>query len=126
MTDLNEFIFTGRLGADAVTKKLLTGATVLEVSAAINTGYGDFKKTLWVKLQRFGDRMPNVCPIFTKGSLVSGEGSLSTNEWQGADGAQHFDVVVNCAKLNLIMQKGGAASKPQEDVPEPDADEVVF
>lgn len=126
MTDLNEFIFTARLGADAVTRKLPSGATVLEVSAAINTGYGDFKKTLWVKLQRFGDRMPNVCPIFTKGSLVSGEGSLGTNEWQGADGSQHFEVVINCAKLNLIMQKAGTMSKPQDDASEPDADEVVF
>lgn len=122
MVDLNKFIFTARLGADATVKKLPSGTSVMEVSAAINSGYGDYKETLWVKLQRFGERMNNVCPIFTKGSLVSGVGIIKLNEWHGAmDDKDHAEVVVNCSELNLIQQKkaGSTTSVPASD------DEVV-
>ena len=124
MSDLNKFIFTGRLGADATVKKLPSGTSVMEVSAAINSGYGDYKETLWVKLQRFGERMNNVCPIFTKGSLVSGVGTIKLNRWTGTmDGEEHADIVVNCSELNLMQQKKADGAGPSPDVPD---DEVVF
>ena len=61
MADLNNFAFTGRCTQDAVIRDLASGKKVLSVNVAVNTGYGDYKKTLFIKVQMWGDRGDNGC-----------------------------------------------------------------
>ena len=105
MADINNFTFTGRLGADAVVKTLPSGKHVMEMSAAINTGYGDYKKTLWAKIKVWGEKVNNIAPIFTKGALIGGAGELSTDTWVGKDNSEHTDIVVTCMNVNVLSSK---------------------
>lgn len=120
MADINSFTFTGRLGADAVVKTLPSGKHVMEMSAAVNTGYGDYKKTLWVKIKVWGEKVNNIAPIFTKGALVGGSGELSTNTWTGTDGVQRTDIEVTCQTVNVLSSKKPTeqAAPAEPDYPE--------
>ena len=117
MADINSFAFTGRLGSDAQIKKTPNGKQYMEMSAAVNTGYGDYKKTLWVKVKQWGERTSNVAPIFTKGSLIGGVGELGVNEWSGKDGQMHTDIEITCMNINLLTKKSEAAAgtEPADD-----------
>lgn len=112
--DLNSISFTGRLGADAEVKKLPSGKFVMEMSVACNTGYGDYKKTLWLKVRMWGDRVNNIAAIFTKGALVGGSGELSTEEWTGKDGVQHTSVIATCLSVQLLHKKEDTKDEPAQ------------
>ena len=47
---MNKIIVTGALGRDAELKSLPSGKNVLEFSVAVNSGFGDSKKTYFSKL----------------------------------------------------------------------------
>ena len=120
MADINNYAFTGRVGADAKVKQLPSGKYVMEVSVANNTGYGDYKKTLWLKVKMWGDRVNNIYQLFTKGAIVGGCGEIGTNTWEGKDGTQHTDIEVTVRDLQLLYKaRDGQQSEPEQgDYPE--------
>lgn len=128
MADLSCYAFTGNLGADAQVKQTPNGKTYMEMSVAVTTGYGDYKKTLWVKVKQWGERVNNIAGIFTKGALVTACGEPSINEWVGKDGTHHANIEVNCTNVQILSSK----KQSTENVPAidkgdlPDNDNVVF
>ena len=111
MADLSSYAFTGRLGADAQIKKTPNGKTYMEMSVAVTTGYGDYKKTLWIKAKQWGERVNNIVNIFTKGALISACGEPSINEWDGKDGSHHASFEVNCMNIQILSSKKQADSE---------------
>lgn len=109
MADLSSYAFTGRLGADAQIKRTPNGKTYMEMSVAVTTGYGDYKKTLWIKVKQWGERVNNIVGIFTKGALVSACGEPSINEWDGKDGSHHASLEVNCMNIQILSSKKSTA-----------------
>lgn len=118
MADLSNFCFTGRLGADATIKNV-NDKRLLEVPVAVNTGYGNNKKTTWYKIKVWGNRADTLAPMLLKGIAVAGCGELSTNEWDGNDGKHHTDLEISCNTINV--QSSG---KKQDDSSEAPADEA--
>ena len=109
MADLSSYAFTGRLGTDAQIKRTPNGKTYMEMSVAVTTGYGEYKKTLWIKVKQWGERVNNIVGIFTKGALVSACGEPSINEWDGKDGSHHASLEVNCMNIQILSSKKPAA-----------------
>ena len=108
MADLNSFSFTGRLTRDAAVKNI-NGKTLVELSVANNIGYGDYKKTNWLKVKWWGDRASN--------ALVTSSGELSTESYENKEGKTVTELVVTVFGMQLL-------SKPkQESGPAPDYDE---
>lgn len=105
MADLSSYAFTGRLGADAQVKKTSNGKTYMEMSVAVTTGYGEYKKTLWVKAKQWGERVNNIANIFTKGALISACGEPSINEWDDKGGTYHANLEVNCMNVQILSSK---------------------
>jgi single-strand DNA-binding protein len=120
MADLCNFAFTGRLGQDAQIKATPNGKTYMEMSVAVNTGYGNYKKTLWVKVKQWGERVNNIAGIFTKGAIVAGNGEVSINEWTGKDGTAHADLEVTCMNVQILSSKkqDSVSNEPDTDEPE--------
>lgn len=127
MADLNSFAFTGRLTKDAAIKNV-NGKTLMELDVANNVGYGDYAKTNWLKVKMWGDRCNNVAPIFKKGSLVTGQGELSTNEWTNNNtGEKHVDLVVTVMNVQLLASKKAEnAEEPEYTVKDDDGKNPVF
>lgn len=128
MADLNSFTFTGHLTQDASIRTLASGKKVLTANAAINTGYGDYKKTLYIKVQQWGDHGEKLLPYLKKGQLIGGQGEMSRAEWQSKEGKQYVDFVVDCLSIQLLgskqtSQEQCVASPMLEEV---DNEEVVF
>lgn len=120
MSDVNSFAFTGRMARDAEVKSI-NGKTLVELSIANNTGYGDYAKTNWLRVKWWGDRAANAAPIFKKGALVGGSGELNLTEWTGKDGATHNQLEVTVFGLQLLAQaKQNSGTVPAEEqvVPE--------
>lgn len=122
MADLSSYAFTGRLGADAKVKKTPNGKTYMEMSVAVTTGYGDYKKTLWINVKQWGERVNNIASIFTKGALISACGEPSINEWDGKDGSHHASLEVNCMNIQILSSKkstvDGNIATDDSDLPE--------
>ena len=115
MADLSNYAFTGRLGADAQVKKTPNGKTYMEMSVAVSTGYGDYKKTLWIKAKQWGERVNNIVGIFVKGALVTACGEPSINEWDSKDGTHHASLEVNCMNIQILSSKKPAADESAND-----------
>ena len=83
---MNKIIVTGALGRDAELKSLSNGKNVLEFSIAVNSGYGDNKKTYWWKAKIFGDRSAKLVEHFVKSTKLLIEGVPELREYEAKDG----------------------------------------
>ena len=105
MADINAFSFTGRLGADGKVNTTPNGKSVLELSVANSVGFGDYKKTNWLKVRQWGDRVNNIVGIFKKGALVGGTGEVSVETYTGKDGETRTNMIVTCMNIQLLQSK---------------------
>lgn len=144
MADINAMTFTGRLTADAEYKVLQSGKGLLVMNVAVNTGYGEYAKTTFLKVQQWGERGAKMAQYCKKGQLVGGTGELTTNTWQTNMGESRTDLVVTVMAIQLLGSKkdnetpsapAGAVSavkkagEPQENPPEytiEDGEEIPF
>lgn len=127
MADINCFTFTCRLTKDAELKTLSTGKKLLVMNGAINTGYGEYKKTLWIKVQLWGDRGEKILPYTVKGSLIGVTGELSRNEWVNSNtGTTCVDFVVDARDIQLLASKKQNADSDESSSNEDTSDDITF
>lgn len=126
MADINCFAFTGRLTKDASVRTLASGKKVLTADVAVNTGFGEYRKTLYIKVQQWGDRGEKLIPYLKKGQFIGGTGEVSRNEW-GDEGNKKVDFVIDVMSIQLLGSKPQSLTSTAPSVPEPDNnDDVVF
>ena len=95
MSDLNVMSLTGRLTKDATFGTVgSSGKQLLSMNVAVNTGFGQSKKTLFIKVNMWGERGEKIAQYLKKGTVVAVSGPLSLNEWTSADGTAMTDLVV--------------------------------
>ncbi|MGN6282129.1 single-stranded DNA-binding protein [Frateuria sp.] len=97
-----------RIGKDAVTRFTGAGKAVTGFSAAVDSGYGDKKQTIWLDCSAWGERYEKVAPYLTKGSQVFIQGELGTREHEGKT-----YITVDVKDLKLVGGKPAGESKPQ-------------
>lgn len=123
MADLSNFTFTGRLTRDAEFKTLATGKGLLTMSVAVNTGFGEYKKTTYIKVQQWGERGAKIVGYLTKGKLIAASGTLSTNEYDTKEGVHKTEIVcdvLNISFYDTATRSGGAPytdGAPMDDDP---------
>lgn len=109
---MNVWNFTGTLGKDAEVKATQSGTTVCDFSTAVESGYGDHKKTTWVKCVIFGKRAEGgLPPLLVKGQRVAISGEATLEEWQDQQGATQKMLKVVVGSLDLVGEK---KSQPQQ------------
>lgn len=123
MADLSAYNFTGRLTKDAQVKTLPSGKVITEFDVANNIGYGDYAKTNWLKVKMWGAHGASIAPIFKKGSLVAGSGTLSTDEYDNKDGVHKTNIVVTVMDLQLLASKKEDSNVASD---QPDESDAVF
>lgn len=80
------FVKLVRIGKDAELRSV-GGKAVLNMSVAYDVGYGDNKKTQWMRLAMWGDRAEKLAHHFTKGKqLVIRAEDVHVREFDGKDG----------------------------------------
>lgn len=119
MADLSHFIFTGRLTQDAAVRTLASGKKVLSANVAINTGYGEYKKVMFVKVQMWGERGDKIVEYLKKGTTISCDGIPERNEYDTREGKHYVEFLVNTNEINFMGSKPQTAqSDTSTDYPE--------
>lgn len=128
MADINQFTFTGHLASDAAVRNTSTGKQVLTFTVAVNTGFGQYAKTLFIKVQQWGAKSANLVPYLKKGTLIGASGELSTTEWTSQQtGEVHNDLVVTVFSFNLLGSKRDATPSDERSAGSTDSrDDVQF
>ncbi len=126
---LNVCTFTGRLGRDAEQKYLPTGTAVLEFNIAVDTGFGDKKRSFWIRCSLFGDRGTKLAQYLTKGQLVGVSGALAPSEDGKFLNMQTNAVEFLGGKNDAQQSQPEPAPKPAPKPPAPkfdDDDDIPF
>lgn len=97
---MNNWTFTGRLGADAE-RHTTSGDDVLNFRVANDTGYGDAKKTQWVECSLWGARAANLERYMTKGTTVVVAGEVTLREFEKRDGSRGYSLSVRVSDVTL-------------------------
>ena len=111
MADLNQITITGRLVRDAVLKNI-NGKNLLTFDVANNIGYGQYQKTNFYTVNRWGDSGLKIAQYLTKGSGVGVTGQESMNEWTGGDGVSHSSRVITAHDIIFL---GSSSNKKEHD-----------
>ena len=93
-------IIAGRLGRDAELKKTKNETSVASFSVACEIGWGDAKKTEWVKVALFGKRADGLVPYLKKGTAITVSGEGKANAWL-KDGEAKGEIEIIADKITL-------------------------
>jgi single-strand DNA-binding protein len=109
--------FAGRLGRDAELRATPSGQSVANFVIAVDTGWGDNKKTLWVDCALWGDRAEKLTQYLTKGKAVSVSGDVDLRTYEKKDGSGGASITCNVQRVTL--QGGGSSGEPAAEAEKP-------
>lgn len=123
MSDLNNYSFTGRLGADSETKFAQSGTAIWSARVAVGYGYGDNKGTNWITVKAFGKRAEGLGKLdLAKGAQIGGHGELQVREFDRKDGTKGTAVEVMVNDIALLGSKPEGREPRRETVRETASD----
>ena len=93
-------IIAGRLGRDAELKKTKNDTSVCSFSVACEIGWGESKKTEWVKVALFGKRADGLAPYLKKGTAITVSGEGKANAWL-KDGEARAEIELVADKITF-------------------------
>jgi single-strand DNA-binding protein len=115
---VNNWNFTGNLGADAESKYLASGEAIVSFSVGVKSGFGEKASTTWARCAMFGKRGESVAPYLLKGQLVGVSGELSAREWDDKQGQKRTSIEVRVNDLTLLGKRDGAQQEPRQPAPQ--------
>jgi single-strand DNA-binding protein len=121
----NVMSFVGNIGRDAELKDTSNGSRVLTVAVANTVGFGDKQKTIWFRVQLWGQRGEKLAPFLRKGQQVFVSGEMSLNEFTGNDGVKKTTVELNASVIDLVGKKDSSAPAPVQYTPPPPPQPVL-
>lgn len=120
---MNVWSITGNIGGDCEVRYSQSGQPIASFSVAVSSGYGEKKKTTWVKCLMFGKRAESgLVQYLTKGQMVGVTGETSLNEWTDKDGNKRSSLELVVATVDLLgdRKSGGPESGYQPSSMESD------
>ena len=104
--------FTGRLGADAETKKI-NDTTVTNFSVATDESFEKDAPAIWLRCALWGKRGETVSEFLEKGKLVMITGTMVPREYENKDKETKVSYDVRVNEVELL----GGGSKSEEKEP---------
>jgi len=127
---MNNLSAVGNVGSDAELRFTKEGTAVAGFSFALSSGYGDKKKTTWLRCSILGKRGETLAPMLTKGTQIALNGEISLNEYVAKDGTNKSSVECLVQSVTLLGKKDAApkeAGKSNGHQPQPlDEEDVPF
>lgn len=121
MSDLNNYCFTGRLGADAKLEYTQGGKPIWTARVAVDYGWGEEKRTNWINAKALGKQAESLGKLeLAKGTKIGGSGVLQLREYDRQDGSKAWSHDVLCdGGIHLLSPKheGGTARAPAQSRP---------
>lgn len=123
MADLNNYSVIGHLTRDLDDRAFAytqNGKARLNISIAVNDGYGDNQYTSYFDVVVWGKTAENIKPYLGKGKQICINGRLRQDRWDGNDGAKHSRVCIVAETVQLLGGRenstatGGNYQKPAQ------------
>ena len=120
---MNKVILTGFLGRDPeITTSKSGDMQIAKFSLAVNSGYGDKKKTNWINCTAFGKSAEALGKYIFKGSPITIEGHIQTGSYEKKDGTKVYttDVIIDqweFAMKDKHQEYSESQVKPSMDIP---------
>jgi len=111
---INNCTFTGRIGKDAETRFTPSQKAITTFSLAVDVGWGDNKKTLWLRCNGWGDRFTKLSEYLIKGQQVGVCGEVSLNEWDG-DKGKMTSLELNVREIELLGAKSESTQRTKTE-----------
>jgi single-strand DNA-binding protein len=108
---MNNLNAVGNIGSDAEVRFTKEGTAIASFSFALSSGYGDRKKTTWLRCNIIGKRGETFAPMLNKGSQVAITGEISLNEYVAKDGSNKSSLECLVNNVTLLGKKDAAAPK---------------
>ena len=110
--DLNNYSVIGRMTRDLDERAFAytaNGKARLNISIAVNDGYGDNQYTSYFDVVIWGKTAENIKPYLGKGKQICINGRLRQDRWDGNDGAKHSRVVIVAETVQLLGGRDNGA-----------------
>ncbi len=101
----------GRITRDAELRTTKSRSSVCSFTVACNNGYGENKRTEFVKIVLFGKRADGLHEHLTKGTALAVEGTAKSNSWTSKSGEARGEIEIVADKITLLG--GGRASNDE-------------
>lgn len=131
MAKLNDFSLIGNAGQDAQVRETKTGARVASMRVAFSKKVKGEDRVSWFKVEVWGSEeknnmwMVDVAGQTKKGDNVFAKGPIEIQTWQGDNGEQRVDVVVNAnGGFAILARNTRSATAPL--IEEGEDDDVLF
>jgi single-strand DNA-binding protein len=113
---MNIICATGRSSADAELRYTPSNTAVCQFNFALQSGYGENRKTTWLRCSVFGTKAEKVQPLIRKGGLLAITGELSMSEYVGKDGVKKSSLECRVVDVTLLDKRGdGDNLKPASE-----------
>ena len=111
----NQFTGIGRLAADCDTRYTQGGTQVTNITVCCEYGYGDNKKTEFVKCTIW-DKLANIADKYLhKGSMVMIQGPMETRKYQDRDGVDRYSTSIIVRELKMLSPKSEQRQGSRQD-----------
>jgi single-strand DNA-binding protein len=122
---MNNLSATGNIGSDAEVRHTASGAVITSWSFALSSGYGDKRKTTWLRCNLFGDRGEKLATMLLKGTQVAVNGEISLNEYVAKDGTNKASIELNVSNVTLLGKKDAALTTKVAQIAEEEFEDSI-
>lgn len=114
MAQINKIILEGNVVADGEVRHFGEKGIELSFTIANNYGYGDYKKTTFIKCKMYGKRGEAVAPYVKKGGRVTVEGNICIDTYE-KEGERKYITYIKINELSLGPRSKNENTGPKED-----------
>lgn len=106
----------GRIGKDAELRNTKEGTAVSNFSLAVEVGWGERKKTLWIDCALWGKQAEGLTKYLTKGKTIAVFGELDVRTWiSKQDNDAHGSIQLSVSEVTLC----GSATEDSKKAAKP-------
>ena len=118
---MNQVNVIGRVGAEIEIRYTTSGKAVGELNLAVDDGYGENKKTVWLGVTLWGQTAELAQKAVRKGDRLGITGRLSQEEWEDkTTGKKQRKTKVTASEMHLLEKKrDDSQSPPPKQAPAP-------
>ena len=107
----------GNVGRDSEVRTTQSGKSNASWSVACDTGFGDKKKTTWVRCTMWGERGEKLSAYIKKGTKIVVTGEPTINEYVGKDGITKTSLELRVSEVKLMG--GDSNNNSYDQLPPP-------
>lgn len=110
---MNLYAFSGNVGSDATLRFTPNGKGVTQFNVGVSSGYGDNRKTVWVRCSVWDKQAELANEVFKKGVKFAGVGEITATSYKDKEGNEKPSLEVRIISFDLPSKQNNSQDNPQ-------------